>query len=86
MSFIEDIKKCFSVEELACEPLYKVIFFGDSAMYMENVRCIVSYSPECLIVSLKRGGLKIVGENLYVKKFCGGDVAVCGKIIKMERI
>ena len=55
-------------------------------MYMENVRCIVSYSPECLIVSLKRGGLKIEGENLYVKKFCGGDVAVCGKIIKMERI
>ena len=86
MSFIDEIKRCFSSEEIPCEPIYRLVAFGDRAIYIENVRSIVAYSTEEIILGLKKGGLKITGECMYIKKFCGGDVSICGKINKIERI
>ena len=86
MSFINEIKNCFKSEELPVEPTYRAVLFGDGAAYFENVRAIVGFSQEEIILSLKRGGLKLTGENLSVKKYCSGDVAVCGKIKVIERI
>ena len=86
MGFIDSIKNCFRAEELPIEPIYRAVLFGDGAAYFENVRAVVGFSEEEIILSLKRGGLKISGEKLYIKKYCSGDVAVCGKIRVIERI
>lgn len=86
MGFIDSIKNCFRAEELPVEPIYRAVLFGDSAAYFENVRSVVGFSEEEIILSLKRGGLRISGEKLYIKKYCSGDVAVCGKIRVIERI
>ena len=86
MSFIEDIRRCFNSEDLPFEPVYRMVAFGDRALYVENVCSIVAYSPEEITLSFKKGGMVIQGKCMYVKKFCGGDVAICGKIKKTERI
>lgn len=86
MGFIDDIKKCFSADELPLEPVYRAVMFGDCALYLENVRSIVKYAPEEIAVCLKKGGLKVTGSNLYVKKYCAGDLVICGKIKSVERI
>lgn len=86
MGFIDSIKNCFRAEELPVEPIYRAVLFGDGAAYFENVRSVVGFTAEEIILSLKRGGLKITGEDLYIKKYCSGDVAVCGKIRVIERI
>ena len=86
MGFIDDVKKCFSADELPIEPIFRAVMFGDSALYLENVRSIVKYTPEEIMISLKKGGLNIVGSNLYVKKYCAGDLVICGKIKTVERI
>jgi len=86
MSFIENIKNCFCSEELPKEPVYRAVLFGDYAGYFENVTAIAHYDTEEIALSLKKGGIVIKGENLYVKKYCMGDVSVCGKIKSVERV
>ena len=86
MGFINEILKCFTPEELPCEPSYRAVIFGDTAGYFEKVLTIKSYQPNEIILTLKKGVIVIKGENLYIKKYCMGDVAVCGKIKGIERV
>ena len=86
MGFIDDISNCFSAEELPKEPCFRAVLFGDGAGYFENIRAIKYYTAEEIGLCLKKGGLIIRGANLYVKKYCGGDVVVCGKICAIERV
>jgi sporulation protein YqfC len=85
MGFIEEIKNCFSSEELPKEPIFRAVMFGDCAVYFENVCSISHYCQEEICLCLKKGGLVISGCNLYIKKYCGGDVVVCGKIKSIVR-
>ena len=85
MGFIDDIKKCFTLEDGIKEPIYRAVIFGDGALYLENICHISYYTTEEIALSLKRGGLKICGENLYIKKYCAGDIVVCGKINSIQR-
>ena len=84
MSFIDEIKGCFDLNELPMNPRFRAVMFGDCAVYVENVKTIASYHSEEILLCIKGGGLLIRGKNLYVKKFCAGDVAVCGKICSVE--
>ena len=80
MSFIEEIKGCFEEWELPKEPIFRAVVFGESAVYFENVCSIAHYTTEEVSLCLKRGGLIISGCGLYIKKYCAGDVVICGKI------
>lgn len=86
MSFIDDIKGCFCNEEMPVNLPFRAVMFGDNAIYVENVKTIAKYQCDEVVLLLKRGGLSIRGEGLYLKKYCAGDVAVCGKICLIERI
>ncbi len=86
MGFIENIKNCFGADELPKEPIFRAVLFGDSAAYLENVTAIARYEECEIVLSLKRGGLSVRGEGLYIKKYCSGDVVICGKIKALERV
>ena len=86
MGFIDNIKECFSEWELPKEPCFRAVLFGESAGYFENVSSIFSYSENEIVLSLKKGGLKILGEKLYIKKYCMGDIVICGKIRLVEMV
>ena len=85
MGFIDDIKKSFTEREIPAPPTYRALIFGDNAVYLEGVKKIISYDSNEINLSLKKGGVKITGEGLYVKKYCMGDVCLCGKITAIER-
>ena len=84
MGFIDCIKGFFNECEIPHEPNFRAVMFGEGAVFIENVRAICSYAQEELLFSLKRGCLRVFGEELYVKKYCEGDVVVCGKIKGIE--
>ncbi len=84
MGFIDEIKRTFG-EALPAAPSYRAVVFGDECVYFENVCSIESYSPERISLRLKKGGISVAGERLFIKKYCDGDVAVCGKIRCLER-
>lgn len=86
MGLIDSIKGCISEELFVKEPTFRAVLFGEVAGYFENVCQIVKYQQNEIELSLKKGGLIIRGENLYVKKYCAGDVVICGKILSLERV
>lgn len=84
MSFIEEVIKVFGGEEIV--PTFKVMVLGENAAYIEGVKSIKSYSQEKIELFMKKGEMKITGEGLFIKKYCAGDLAVCGKIKSIEKI
>lgn len=86
MGLIDEINNCFCQNELPNNPSFRAVLIGENAIYFENIKSIVSFSNEEIMLSLKNGGLKIIGTGLYIKKYCLGDVVVCGKIKSLEKI
>lgn len=84
MSFIENIKENLGGE--MCPPVYRALIFGDNAAYFEGVKNITSYEPNEIVLALKRGSVRVHGKNMYIKKYCAGDVVICGVILKLERV
>jgi sporulation protein YqfC len=85
MGFIDDIKKCFCENEIA-SPNFRALLIGDGAVYFECVTAIAHYDENEIMLSLKKGGIIIKGEKLYVKKYCIGDASICGKIKSIEMV
>ena len=80
MSFIDDVKNCFSFDALPSPPTFRAVLFGDSAVYFGSVLDLVSYDLQEIVLRAKKGMVKVQGKGLYIKKFCDGDVVICGKI------
>lgn len=83
MGFIDDIIKSFSEDFTFGKGFYCTL--TENSGYFENVSHIVSYSEEEIVLSFKSGTLTITGRGLYIKKYCEGDVAICGKITGLKR-
>lgn len=80
MSFIDDVKKCFAFDTLTSPPTFRAVLFGDGAVYLESILDLVSYDLQEVVLRVKKGMVKVQGKGLYIKKFCDGDVVICGKI------
>ncbi len=76
--FLGDELNGFNISEL--KPSFRAEFIGDSGVYFQNIACIKSYTESEIILGIKRGVLILSGENLFIKKYCQGDVFICGKI------
>ena len=85
MGFIDNIIECFGGTELPLEPEFRAVIFGGSAVYVENVTGIISYEKEQILLGVKKGSIKVYGKDLYIKKYCLGDVVICGKISGIEK-
>ena len=81
MNIFENIAEILGVSDLIGKPVFKATLVGDSAGYFECVLGIKSYTENQIILCIKNAEIVITGQNLYVKKYCEGDVAICGKII-----
>ena len=86
MGFIQNVYENFGIENVPKEPIFRAVLFGENAGYFENVYGIKTFSETEIELRLKKGGIKICGERLYIKKFCAGDLVVCGKITAVERV
>ena len=85
MSLIDNIKESLGLVGVPSEPFLRVALIGGGegcfcSAYIENVRLIKSYSTDQICVAVKGGQVTLLGEGLCIKKYCQGDLAVCGKI------
>lgn len=83
MSFFDSITESLNIGKGG---FFRAVLLGDELLEIEGVKQIKSYSPEEIVVLLRKDGLKIKGNDLFVKKYCAGDLVVCGKILVLERI
>ena len=85
MSFIEEVKNMLGADNFPASPAFRAVMFGDKAVYLEGVRSIREYSENRIEVSVSKGTVTVSGEKLYVKRYCMGDMAICGKIKSLTR-
>ena len=85
MNFIESILEQFGVKSPNLEPTFRAMLIGDDMAYFENIRSIKCFSPTRIILLIKKGEVTIEGEDLCVKKYNAGDLAICGKISLIKR-
>ncbi len=85
MSFIDDVFESMGFSDFDKDRKYRYTVFGDEAGYFENISGIRYYTEEEIALSLKKGGITVRGEKMYIKKFCSGDVVICGKITAVEK-
>ena len=86
MSLIDSLRNCLDALEVPHEPTFRAVVFGEHAVYLENVKNIIGFDSNEIVVMLKSGCLRIYGSCLTVKKYCLGDLVVCGKIKGIEKI
>ncbi len=85
MSFIDEIKQSLA-SEIPIEPIFRAVIFGEACAYFENVKRIESFSPTLIKLSLKKGGLEVSGENLFIKRYSEKDLIISGKILGVNRV
>ena len=61
-----------------------VTLCGGQRALIEGQRGILAYSPECLVVSLGRQKLCLMGSGLCIRAMCGDRLVVGGKIQRAE--
>ncbi len=85
MSFFDNIKNCIYQDGAPELAGFRAVMFGFSSAYFENVKGILSFTKNEIVLGLKKGKIKLSGEELFVKKYCAGDVVICGQISKIEK-
>ena len=83
MGLLSEIKKNFSAEGSAFRVQYTVVDGGGG--YFQNVKRLLEFSPETLVLKGGKGSIRIEGENLSLGKYFQGDLVVHGLIKKVER-
>ena len=53
--------------------------------YFQNIKSLVSFSPQQIVFALRRGTLLVLGEGLSVAKYCENDVIIRGNILSVAR-
>ena len=80
MNFIENILSKLGLNESLAPLKYRAVIFGESGLFIENVKSIVSFSNTEILVRLKKGEILIKGEDLKVKNYTGFDLYILGKV------
>ena len=65
-------------------PEFRATILGDYC-YFENVLSIRSYAEDKIEFLTKGGIVVVVGCGLFIKKYCAGDLAICGKIKTLSK-
>ena len=86
MGFFDNILESFGLSGAGEGLKNRIVLLGDCAGYFDCVTGIIGYSETEISLSLKKGRITVHGKDLYIKKFCEGDVVICGKILKIERV
>ena len=84
MSFIDNVAEILQTEQLGLNKFRVVIL--SNGCFIEGVKSLKDYSPNKIELIFNHGQIKVVGENLKIAKYYGGDIAIKGKILCWERI
>lgn len=83
-SFLQCVASICGLEMATLISDYKVSFFGGKTAVIEGHRGIVEYSAERVSFALKKGVLRICGDNLCIKGLEKNFAVLAGKVSKIE--
>ena len=62
----------------------KITVTGKCRVAVENHRGLLEYSPEMVCISVRRGSVRITGENLELRAMDAGALVVTGEVRELE--
>ena len=80
MAFIEDALSFLGLDKEITPYSHRITLYGKNGALIEGVKKILVFSENEVQLALKDSLLKIVGENLKIKKYGDGEVALVGFI------
>ncbi len=83
MRFAEELAARLGLDEEIVSGKKYVVFLGRCA-YFEGVRGLRAFSSSAVEVDFGGVAVRAEGENLSVRQFCGGDLAVFGCVVRVE--
>lgn len=63
---------------------YKVVNFCGKSVFIEGFKSIISVDNEMVVLKLKKGRIKVVGEGLTIKDINLGQIFINGNIVCVE--
>lgn len=85
MTLIEKIAAELGIDCPLAGAGFNYTVFSQSA-YFQGVKGIESFSPAEISLYLKKGRVLIEGEQMQIKKWYMGDVAIIGSICAVRRL
>ncbi|EOD01881.1 sporulation protein YqfC [Caldisalinibacter kiritimatiensis] len=64
--------------------LPKITMVGNLQVYIENHKGIIEYSKERIRINTRRGVIRIVGKNMYIRTIVTEEIIVVGEIETVE--
>lgn len=84
MRLFEEILSALGGDEEIAFGGAKVVLYAGRCAYFENVKSILSFSKEAVIIQLKKGTVCAEGEGLAVARYGEGDLLLTGNVRKIE--
>lgn len=84
LSFFEDIAKLTGLPLDIINNGYRIYNFAGKSIYIENFKSIITYTTTLISLKLKKGAVKIQGENLYIKEINLTSIVINGDIKDVE--
>ena len=63
---------------------FKLIWFGRSGLYVSNIKKIIDYRKECVVLKIKNNTLEICGKDIHLSQINQGEVFVRGEIYSVS--
>jgi sporulation protein YqfC len=86
MGFGDCILRCLNLEDCTLLSSFRLTVIGSKGVYIEGAVRIVDVTSDFVKIEIKGGVLKIDGVNLQITSYLEKDVAILGKIKKVEII
>lgn len=79
-----DISKVFGLTEDILLKLPIINVFGNKGVSIENYNKLKVFNDEIIVVETKIGDIKILGERLYLEKYCEEEVLIRGNVLEIS--
>lgn len=72
------------LSELGADTLKSFSIVPEFGGYFRSVKGVVEYSPEKIVIALKKNKITVIGESLTLGKYFEEDMLIKGKISGVE--
>lgn len=72
------------LSELGADTLKSFSVIPDFGGYFRSVKAVAEYSPQTIVLNLKKNKLTVTGENLTLGKYFEEDLLIKGKITEVH--
>jgi 5-keto 4-deoxyuronate isomerase len=85
MRLFSEISRALTEEGISPGRVQYTVIDGKGG-YFQNVKRLLEFSDTAIVLTGKKGAVRVEGEKLSIGKYYAGDATVLGDIRRVERV